>query len=113
MSTVTELILIVVALAAGWTAIRYLGRFLAWVEKSEIARQKAEAEAERRKAAPAAQPKPAAAPAPDGIPADHLVVIAAAVAACGFRVVHIEDAAAGNAWATEGRWQHQMSHRPH
>ena len=45
------------------------------------------------------------------MPADHVVAIAAAVAAYGFRVVHIEDAATGNAWAAEGRWLHQTSHR--
>jgi len=112
MSTVIDLILVVVALAVAWVAVRNLARFLTWVEKSEIARQKAETEAERRKAAP---PKPAAAPAPapEGIPADHVAAIAAAVAAFGYRVVHIDDAAGGNAWASEGRWQHQTSHRPH
>jgi hypothetical protein len=110
MSTFIDLILVVVALAVAWVAVRNLARFLTWVEKSEIARQKAEAEAERRKAAP---PKPAAAPAPEGVPADHVVAIAAAVAAIGYRVVHIDDSASGAAWASEGRWQHQTSHRPH
>jgi len=110
MSTFIDLILVVVGLAVAWVAVRNLARFLTWVEKSEIARQKAESEAERGKAAP---PKPAAAPAPQGIPADHVVAIAAAVAAFGYRVVHIDDSASSNAWASEGRWQHQTSHRPY
>ncbi|RBP17534.1 oxaloacetate decarboxylase gamma subunit [Roseiarcus fermentans] len=113
MSTLFDLIVLIVALALAWVAIRYLGRFLSWVERAEIARQKAEAEEERKRKGAAAPPRPAAAGAPEGVPADHVVAIAAAVAAYGFRVVHIEDAATGNAWASEGRWQHQMSHRPH
>jgi putative copper export protein len=92
-----------------------LSRFLSWVEQSEIARQKAEAEG--RKAAPRA-----AAPAviareleaePDGVPAHHVAAIAAAVAAYGYRVIHIADAGTGHAWAAEGRWRHQTSHLTH
>jgi len=94
-----------------WFAIVYLARFLSWVERSEIARQKAEAlrEAERKKAAAPAAPEPV----PEGVPLDHIVVIAAAVAACGYRVVHIADTQSGHAWAAEGRWLHQTSHRTH
>jgi hypothetical protein len=98
-----------------WFAVVWLSRFLSWVERSEIARQKAEAES--RKAAPPASPYAAApaivTPEREGVPAHHIVVIAAAVAAYGYKVVHIADAGAGRAWASEGRWQHQTSHRRH
>ena len=115
MSTLFDLIVIVIALAVAWVGVRYLARFLKWVEQSEIARQKAEAEEERKRAGKsrAAPSRPVAAEAPAGVPADHVVAIAAAVAAYGYRVVHIEDAPSAHAWASEGRWQHQMSHRPH
>ena len=110
----------IVVAAVLWQAVKYLGRFLSWVERSEIARQKAEAaeDAARKKGAAAskaaaarASAKVVAAPASEGVPADHVVVIAAAVAAYGFRVVHIDDVSTGNAWAAEGRWLHQTSHR--
>ena len=47
----------IVVVAVLWQAVKYLGRFLGWVERSEIARQKAEAaeEAGRKKAAAPAQ----------------------------------------------------------
>jgi len=101
----------IVVAAFLWFAIVYLGRFLSWIERSEIARQKAEAlaNAERKKVAAPDAP----APEPEGVPADHIVVIAAAVAAYGYRVVHIADTQTGHAWAAEGRWQHQTSHRTH
>ena len=109
----------IVVVAVLWQALKYLGRFLSWVERSEIARQKAEAaeEAARKKAAaaksvsaaPAAGRREAASQTM-GVPADHVVAIAAAVAAYGVRVVHIEDAATGSVWAAEGRWLHQTSH---
>jgi hypothetical protein len=108
-----DFIYVIVALAVLSVAVRYIGRFLAWVERSEIARQKAEVEEERKRKSPPAAPSNPAAAAPEGVPADHVVAIAAAVAAFGFRVVHIDDAASGHAWASEGRWQHQTSHRPH
>ena len=92
------------AVAAVLLALRFLARFLSWVERSEIARQQAEA----AKARPAPTVKP-----PEGAPPEHIAAIAAAVAACGYRVVHIADAASGHAWAAEGRWIHQTSHRPH
>ena len=104
----------IVVVVAVWQAIVYLGRFLSWVERSEIARQKAEAaEAAARKKAGAPAARIAKAAAPEGVPREHVAVIAAAVAACGQRVVHIEDAATGHAWAAEGRWLHQTSHRTH
>jgi len=85
-------------------AVRYLGRFLSWVERSEIARQQAEAAERNKKSLPA--------PEPEGVAEEHLVVIAAAaVAACGYRLVHIADHSAGRAWASEGRWLHQTSHQ--
>jgi glutaconyl-CoA/methylmalonyl-CoA decarboxylase subunit delta len=92
-----------------WFAAKQLARFLGWVEASEIARQAAEA-AERRKPAP--QAAPAIAPQ-DGIPAHHVAAIAAAVAACGYRVAHIADARTGSAWSAEGRWLQQTSHTTH
>ncbi|MBB4197299.1 hypothetical protein CCR94_17065 [Rhodoblastus sphagnicola] len=103
---------VVAALFVLWFALSRLGRFLSWVERSEIARQQAEAERGNKAAPPAAAPAPVARET-DGIPAHHVVVIAAAVAAYGYRVVHIADAGAGHAWAAEGRWRHQTSHHTH
>jgi Na+-transporting methylmalonyl-CoA/oxaloacetate decarboxylase gamma subunit len=114
MSTMLDWIGVIAALVVLWLAVRYLGRFLSWVERSEIARQKAEAAAEAARRKSAASPAAASVAAPrepEGVPADHVVAIAAAVAAYGFRVIHIADAATGNAWASEGRWLHQTSHR--
>jgi len=97
-----------------WLAMRIVAAFLGWVERSEIARQAAEAEAERAAKAPAAATPAAARPVAAGIPPEHVAAIAGAVAMmCNARVVRIEDNATGQAWATEGRWQHQTSHRPH
>jgi glutaconyl-CoA/methylmalonyl-CoA decarboxylase subunit delta len=96
-----------------WLAVKQVARFLGWVQKSEIARQAEEAaEAAERKRARA---KAAAAPAvaPKGIPPHHVAAIAAAVAACGYRVAHIADPHTGGAWAAEGRWLQQTSHNPH
>jgi len=94
-----------------WFAVTRLVRFLSWVEESEIARQAAEAaEAAARKKARAA---PAVTPDHVGIPAHHVAAIAAAVAACGYRVAHIADPRTGSAWASEGRRLHQTSHTPH
>ena len=100
-----------------WQALKYLGRFLSWVERTEIARQKAEEDAARRKAAVAPAGAGSArvveASEPENIPADHVVAIAAAVAAYGYKIVHIADATTGHAWAAEGRLLHQTSHRTH
>ncbi len=103
----------VVAILVLWQAVRYLARFLTWIERSEIARQQAEAEAERARKSAAVLSRPAAAEEPEGVPADHVAAIAAAVATYGYRVVHIADTASGHAWASEGRWMHQTSHRTH
>jgi hypothetical protein len=94
-------------------AVVYVGRFLSWVERSEIARQKAEAaeEAEHKKAGTRVAAPAVAAPELDGVPPHHVVAIAAAVAAYGFRVVHIADQSTGHAWSSEGRWMHQTSHQ--
>jgi hypothetical protein len=100
------------ALAALWFAVVGLGRFLGWVERSEISRQKAEAEQKALARKTAAPPAPLE-PESIGPPAHHVAAIAAAVAACGYRVVHIADAGTGSAWAAEGRLLHQTSHRPH
>ncbi len=105
----------IVVVAVLWLVLTRLGRFLSWVERSEIARQKAEAAEDAGRKQAAAAKAVALAPAASrvdaaGVPADHVVAIAAAVAAYGVRVVHIEDVATGNAWAAEGRWLHQTSH---
>ena len=102
------------ALVVLWFAVVAVGRFLGWVERSEIARQKAEAE-RKAVASKVAAPVAAAPAAPErfGVPAHHVAAIAAAVAAYGYRVVHIADPRTGSAWAAEGRWLHQTSHRPH
>jgi hypothetical protein len=104
----------IVAIIVLWFAMVYLGRFLSWIERSEIERQKAEAleEAERKNDA-ARSAAPALAPGLEGVPAHHVAVIAAAVAALGYRVAHIADTTTGHAWAAEGRWMHQTSHRTH
>lgn len=110
MDLVIDTLAVIGAAACVVVAMRLVGAFLAWVERSEIARQAAEAERVARAPAPAA---PVAAPR-GGIPAAHVAAISAAVAMMGgTRVVRIEDNATGQAWAFEGRWQHQTSHRPH
>jgi hypothetical protein len=105
---------VVAALGVFWFAGVYLSRFLRWVEQSEIARQKAEAELKKaasRAAAPAVARELDA--EPDGVPAHHVAAIAAAVAAYGYKVIHIAEAGTGHAWAAEGRWRHQTSHSTH
>ena len=74
------------------------------------------AAAQRQKAPP---PQPAVAgmaPAvvEEGVPADDVAAIAAAVASVftAHRIVHIRPLQDTHAWATEGRWQHQTSHLP-
>jgi len=105
---------VIAALGVFWFAVVCLSRFLTWVEQSEIARQKAEAELKKapRAAAPAKVARELDAE-PDGVPAHHVAAIAAAVAVYGYRVIHIADAGTGHAWAAEGRWRHQTSHRTH
>lgn len=62
------------------------------------------------------QPQAAASPASpaveDGIPAHHLVAIAAAAHAMfgAHRIVHIGAARSGAGWAAEGRFAHHGSH---
>lgn len=71
--------------------------------------------------APAAAPQPvkaapSAVPAPvDGIPAHHLVAIAAAAHAMvgAHRIVHIGGAGPGRMWSTEGRLAQHNAHHPH
>ncbi len=93
-------------------AVVYLGRFLSWIERSEIARQEADAAAERKKKS--ASGRAAAESELEGVSVHHIAAIAAAVAACGYRVVHIAAQPTGHAWAYEGRRMHQTSHRmPH
>ena len=108
---VIDILAVIAAGTCVWWGATYLLRLLGWIEQSEIARQEAEAAAERKRAAAARATAPAAQPESAGIPADHVVAIAAAVAAYGFKVVHIADAATGHAWASEGRWMHQTSHQ--
>lgn len=96
-----------------WQILARIGRGLGWIERAEIERQSAEAAAERQgRAAPR---PPQAAPAPAGVPPEHVAAIAAAVAAMGggLRLVMIDDPSTGQAWAAEGRWLHQTSHRAH
>ena len=111
--TLTTILTVLAGGAFLWWGVIRLGRFLSWVERSEIARQEAEAAAQRSRKAPA--PAPALMSHPDAIPAAHVAAIAAAVGAMGggHSIVHIEVAGAGNAWTAEGRWMHQTSHRPH
>ncbi len=107
---------VIVALGVLWFAVVYLSRFLSWVERSEIARQKVEAERLKKAAPRAAAPAKVARELDgefNGLPAHHVAAIAAAVAAYGYKVVHIADAGTGHAWAAEGRWLHQTSHRTH
>ncbi|MBF0144071.1 MAG: hypothetical protein HQL57_10355 [Magnetococcales bacterium] len=49
---------------------------------------------------------------PSGIPAHHLVIIAAAAAEVSgrSRIVRIDDLGAGTSWASSGRSMHQASH---
>ena len=100
----------VVAVIVLALAVRYLVRFLTWIERSEIARQQAEADAERKRKSDLSR---SVAGDASGVPAEHVAAIAAAVATYGYRVVHIADTGSGHAWAAEGRWMHQTSHRPH
>jgi hypothetical protein len=73
-----------------------------------------------RHAEAAAAPSPAAAPVrpavavAGGIPAHHLVAIAAAAHAMvgAHRILHIGAAAAGKGWSTEGRLAQHSSHHP-
>ncbi len=46
METIKVVIGAIVVVAVLWQAVKHLARFLSWVERSEIARQKAEAEEE-------------------------------------------------------------------
>jgi hypothetical protein len=101
-----------------WVGISGLGRLLGWIERSEIERQAAEAAAARTKtvsapAAPVAAARTAEAEA--DIPGDLVAAISAAIAALGdgLKVIHISEPATGHAWAAEGRWMHQTSHRTH
>ncbi len=84
-----------------WFVVVYVGRFLSWVERSEIARQKAEAaeEAKRKRVGIVVAAHAVAAPELDGVPVHHIAAIAAAVAVYGFRVVHIADQATRHAWS--------------
>jgi hypothetical protein len=72
---------------------------------------------ERRAAAAAPAPvkaPPVAAAIAQGIPAHHLVAIAAAAHAMvgAHRILHIGGAAAGRGWSTEGRLAQHSSHHP-
>ena len=111
--TLKTIVVVIVAGAAVWWGAILLGRFLSWIERSEIARQKAEAAAKQSLKAQASAA--AFKSDPGGIPAAHVAAIAAAVGAIGgaHKIVHISVAGAASVWAAEGRWMHQTSHRPH
>lgn len=99
-----------------WHGMVWIGRGLGWIERAEIDRQEAEAKEQRQAAgaARAAAPAPAQAPVVAELAADHIVAIAAAVAAMGgVKLVTLADPATGHAWVAEGRWLHQTSHRAH
>jgi hypothetical protein len=111
--TLTTVLAVIGVLAFLWWGGLKLGRFLSWIEREEIARQKAEAAA--KQSGKALAPNPAPASRPDAIPAAHIAAIAAAVAAIdgAHAIVHIGVAGAASAWVVEGRWLQQTSHRPH
>lgn len=101
----------IVTFIAVWTMFLYGSRLLSWIERSEIARQQAEA-AEERKRRRAAAARSVAVEEPDAIPADHVAAISAAVAMAGYHVIRIADGTSGRTWASEGRRVHQTSHSP-
>ena len=75
-----------------------------------------ERHAEAKAAAASAAAAPAARPvAAEGIPAHHLVAIAAAAHAMvgAHRILHIGAAASGRYWSTEGRLAQHNAHHPH
>jgi hypothetical protein len=111
--TLTTILVLIGAGLILWYGGVWLGRFLSWIERSEIARQKAEADAKQSRATPA--PVPAPVSNPEAIPAAHVAAIAAAVDAIGgaHAIVHIAVARNASVWAVEGRWLQQTSHRPH
>jgi glutaconyl-CoA/methylmalonyl-CoA decarboxylase subunit delta len=111
--TLTTILAVIGVGALLWWGALKLGRFLSWIEREEIARQKAEAAAKQSRKAPASAP--ARDSRPDAIPAAHIAAIAAAVGAIdgAHAIVHIGVAGAASAWAVEGRWLQQTSHRPH
>ncbi|WP_294534515.1 hypothetical protein [uncultured Rhodoblastus sp.] len=111
-NTLTTIFAVLAGGALLWWGILKLGKFLQWVERSEIERQAAEAAAKKSSKAPA--PKLALASLHGAIPAAHLAAIAAAVGAIGgvHAIVHISLAGTAN-WASEGRRLQQTSHRPH
>lgn len=108
--TARDVFAVIGCIATLWLAIKWLGRGLAWIERTEIERQ--EAEAKTARVAPRAAASNAT-PGPEMVPAEHVAAIAAAVAALGggLRLVTIDDPTQGHAWALEGRWMHQTSHR--
>jgi hypothetical protein len=108
----TILVLIGAGFVLWWGGVR-LGRFLSWIEQSEIARQQAEATEKLSLRTRARVPAPAA--KGDAIPAAHVAAIAAAVGAIGgaHAIVHIALSPNASAWAVEGRRLQQTSHRPH
>jgi hypothetical protein len=112
-NTLTTILVVIGGGAFLWWGALKLGKFLQWVERSEIERQAAEAAA--KKSLKAAAPKLARESLHGAIPAAHLAAIAAAVGAIGgaHAIVHISLAGTASVWASEGRWLQQTSHRPH
>jgi hypothetical protein len=108
----TDVLAIIGAGACLWLGFTGLKGLSAWTRRSAIGRRQAGAAAAREEVEAV---QFATASAPLGVPADHLVAIAAAVAAVsdGLKIVHIADSATGRVWTSEGRWLNQTSHRPH
>ena len=104
LETLTDIFAAIGAAACLWWGVVLTGRLSRRIDRPGALRQEDEA---RRLA-----PDSPSAKGEEAIPAEHVAAIAAAVAACGHRVVHI-DPTGGSAWVSEGRWIHQTSHRTH
>jgi hypothetical protein len=78
-----------------------------------LAFSESRSQAQAAQAAPAA-PAPTAPVVEDGIPAHHVVAIAAAAHAVlgAHRILHIGAATSGRIWSTEGRLAQHSSHHP-
>jgi len=119
--TLTEIFAGIGVAACLWWAVVLAGRLRGRAERPANAGEQAAA-SQGRGSPPVSPPEnygpvnalaPSKAEEAGGVSAEHVAAIAAAVAASGYRVVHIADPASGSAWVSEGRWIHQTSHRTH